>query len=176
MSASSNEWRRCWMNACVHLSHFPAPHRVTETCWLDARISHSVVIKSRCAAQWSEAGRMAVCWDRCTLCLHDLTAAVTHSHVVIVLCSNTEGDSDLFWVLYEQMPETTQLQNRLHNVSEKLNLKYDPGKYLTEDNHMTTTLTQLLYEYNSDILLKNNKKGYRYVQYSVVPIIGMLYW
>lgn len=38
----------------------------------------------------AEGGRMTVCWDRCALCLHEVTAAaVAHSHV-IVICSNTK--------------------------------------------------------------------------------------
>lgn len=36
------------------------------------------------------AGGGTVCWHRCTLCLHELTAAVTQTEVVIVICSVTQ--------------------------------------------------------------------------------------
>lgn len=36
-------------------------------------------------------GGGTVCWHRCTLCLHELTAAaVTQTEVVIVICSVTQ--------------------------------------------------------------------------------------
>lgn len=38
----------------------------------------------------AEGGGGTVCWHRCTLCLHELTAAVTQTEVVIVICSVTQ--------------------------------------------------------------------------------------
>lgn len=49
----------------------------------------------------AEGGGGTVCWDRYTLCLHELTAAGTHSHgFIVILCSNAKEAviySEVFW-------------------------------------------------------------------------------
>lgn len=93
------------------------------------------------SAMW---GRTTVCWDRCTLCLHELTAAVTHSLMFLLehAATLTEPKIQTRW------PKEFYNQNfRMHEII--WNKKKQPNSYQTYQWGQLTS-HMVSYENNHD--------------------------
>lgn len=82
--------------------------------------SQSFVVKSQklcSSAKWSrQRGRgTTVYWDRCTLSLHELAAADTHSAVIIAIFSNSRSARFIYFWAEVQL----RLQNSSNNLPKK---------------------------------------------------------